>query len=105
MSKKVKLVVDSIVEDRIRIVTTTEDNKKKLIDVNIQGLKRILKRKRIAEGRSYLITFEDSDDYDALESERIDKQFKPKGNIDVEDTTRSDGATIRKLQRKLGLKV
>jgi hypothetical protein len=103
MSKKVKLVIDSIVEDRIRILITTDDVKNTL-DVDVRNLKKILKRKKLIEGRSYVITFEDSSDYNAL-TERIDEEFKPKGNIKVKDTTKSDEATIRQLQKKLGLQV
>ncbi|MCP8322689.1 MAG: hypothetical protein L6N96_00725 [Candidatus Methylarchaceae archaeon HK02M2] len=105
MSKKIRLVIDSVIEDRIRILTTTEDDKKKTIDIGIQVLLKILgPRKRIIEGRSYLITFENSDDYNILVSETKDKKFKLQGKIRIKDTTRQDKAAIIKLQKKLGMR-
>ena len=106
MSKKIRLVIDSVIEDRIRILTTTEDDKKKTIDIDIQALLKILgSRKRIIEGKSYLITFENNDDYNILVSETKDKKFKLKGKIRIKDTTRQDKATILKLQKKLGMRI
>ena len=104
MSKKVKVIIDSIVEDRIRLILTPEDNGKKIIDINKQDLKKILKRRKIIEGKSFFLTFKENNDYSAL-IEQQDMTFKPEGKVRVKDTTKSDIAAIRKLQRKLGLKV
>ena len=103
MPREVKLYIDSIVEDLIRILLTTEDGMEKSIDIDVESLKKILKKEEIAVGRSYLITFKSEIAFDALTSEKIGEQFKRKG-IKVKDTTRQDLAAIRKLQKKLGLK-
>ena len=104
MSKKVKVVIDSIVEDRIRLILTAEDDEKKIVDIDTPYLKKILKRRKILEGRSYFLTFKEDSDYFAL-TERPELKFKPKGKVDVKDTTQSDKEDIRRLQKKLGLKV
>lgn len=102
--KKIKLFIDSIVEDLIRIILTTEDGKRKSFDVNVESLKTFLREDEIAAGRSYSISFESDDDYDAVVSGRITAEFKPRGRIRVKDTTKQDLAAIRRLQKKLGLK-
>jgi len=104
MSKKVKVVIDSIVEDRIRLILTPKDDEKKIIDIDTPDLKKILKRRKIIEGRSYFLTFQENSDYSLL-TERPELKFRPKGKVDVKDTTQSDKEAIRRLQRKLGRKV
>lgn len=105
MPKRIKLVIDSVIEDRIRILITSKNEEKKAIEADFQVLKNILKKKdRIAEGSSFQITFQKTDDYDALVSKEPIKEFKPKGEIKVKTTTRTEAATIKELQEKLGLK-
>lgn len=101
--KKVKLVIDSVFEDLIRVITTTTKGKK-TINTDIRALETILEKDKIIEGHSYLITFEDSDDYDRLLSGKIDENFEPKGKIKVKDTTKEDLKVVRELQKRLGLK-
>lgn len=104
MPRAVKLFIDSIVEDLVRVLITKEDGVRESFDTNLQSLNKILKEEYIKGGRSYLISFEDSDDYEVLISLRLDKYFEPKGKIEVKDTTQQDLAAIRRLQKKLGLK-
>lgn len=103
--KKIKLFIDSIVEDLIRIILTTEDGKRKSLDVNVESLKTLLMEDEIVAGRSYSISFESDDDYNAVTLGRITAEFKPKGKIHIKDTTKQDLAAIRRLQKKLGLKI
>jgi len=105
LSKKVKLVIDSIIENRIRILITPEYKKKKSIEISINALKKILKNKnRINEGNSFQVTFQKEDDLDVLVSKDYVNEFKPRGQIKIKTTTRADEATIKELQKKLGLK-
>ena len=113
MNKKIKLIIDSIIEDRIRITLIDEDNNERTIDIDDRALSKFLKNgKRIIEGRSYMIAFENDNDYEELITESGQAlvasakiEFEPKGKIDVKDTTDEDRENILKLQRKLGLDV
>lgn len=103
MSKEIKLIVDSVFEDLVRI-TMTANGERRTIDIDIEALGTILEKETIVDGRSYLITFEDSDDSNNLISGMIGRRFRPKGKVSFKDTTKKDLAKIRKLQRKLGLR-
>ena len=101
--KKIKLVIDSVFEGLIRVIATTTKGKK-TINTDTRSLEIILEKDKIVEGRSYLLAFEDSDDYNRLLSGTIDKNFKPKGEIKVKDTTKGDLEVVRELQKRLGLR-
>jgi hypothetical protein len=105
MVTKVKLVIDSIVDDRIRVLFTTLDKKKKTLDVDYKLLRKILVyKRRIVEGNSFEVIFRDSSDYDSLPHEGVVAKFEPQGQIEVKSTRRSDEAKIRKLLERLGRK-
>jgi len=106
MPNRLKLVIDSVVEDRVRILTTTRGGKKREMDVDFRALSRILGRKeRVVEGGSYSVIFQNNADYKMVMSGKVDKRFKPKGNIRVKDTTEEDKAAIERLQKRLGLRI
>lgn len=104
MAKEIKLIVDSIFEDLARVITSTNIRDKKTFDMNVQNLAHFLKQKRIEEGRSYRINFSDTEDLTNLQLGKIDKNYKPKGKIEIRDTTKSDLKKVRNLQEKLGLR-
>lgn len=103
----VKLFVDSIVEDMVRILLTSKDGDRKSINTDIENLNKILDEEQIVVGRSYLIKFEEKVDFEALKSGKIKEHFKgarAEGKIVVEDTTNQDLAEIRRLQKRLRLR-
>ncbi len=76
LSKKVKLVIDSIIENRIRILITPEYKHKKSLKISFNALKKILKNKnRINEGNSFQVTFQKNDDLDVLVSKDFVNEF------------------------------
>ena len=103
MVNKVKLVIDSVVEDitRIRLLT---DEDRTTINVKVEVLAIFLDVEQIIEGNSYKITFENNEDFKTLLSGKISKAYTLKGSKKVVDTTKEDLERIRKLQRRLGLR-
>jgi translation initiation factor IF-1 len=103
MANKVKLVIDSVVEDitRIRLLT---DEDRFTINVKVEVLAIFLDVEQIIEGNSYKITFENNEDFKTLLSGKIKKAYTLKGSKKVVDTTKEDLERIRKLQRRLGLR-
>jgi len=104
MSKEIRLIIDSVFEDLVRIIAFTTIRDRKTIDTNVQALATILDRDKIVEGGSYRVIFEDIDDLNSLLSGAIDETFEPKGNIEVLDRTAQDLSRVRRVQRKLGLR-
>lgn len=103
----VKLFVDSIVEDMVRILLTSKDGYRKRVTTDIENLNKILDEEEIVVGRSYLIKFEEKVDFELLKSGKIKEHFKgarAKGKIVVEDATIQDLAEIRRLQTRLRLR-
>ncbi len=98
LSKKVKLVIDSINENRIRILITPEYKKKKSIEISSNALKKILKNKnRINEGNSFQVTFQKEDDLDVLVSKDFVNEFKPKGQIKIKTAIKPVKIFLSKL--------
>lgn len=104
MAKEIKLIVDSIFEDLARVITLTNIRDKKTFDMNVQDLANFLKENKIEEGRSYRINFHNTEDLANLQLGKIDKNYKPKGKIEILDTTKSDLKKVRNLQERLGLR-
>lgn len=104
MAKEVKLIVDSVFEDLARVITLTSIRDKKSFDMNVNDLANFLKEKKIEEGRSYRVNFHNTEDLTNLQSGNIDENYKPKGKIEIRDTTQSDLKKVRHLQERLGLR-
>lgn len=103
----VKLFVDSIVEDTVRILLTYNGEDRKSVNTDIKNLKKILDEEQIVVGRSYLIQFKEKADFEALKSGKIKEHFKEaheKGKITVKDTTNQELAKIKSLQKRLRLR-
>jgi len=100
MSKRVKLVIDSVVEDLTRIRLSSEDNRTTL-NVKVEALRAILGNRIIDEGKSYVITLENIEDFKDLWSGTFDKDFEFQGKKRVKDTTKEDLLRIRRRLRKL----
>jgi hypothetical protein len=94
---EIKLVVDSLFEDLARIRLSSEENKTTL-NVNIKALKALLYPKDVAEGKSYVVTLQNIEDFKNLWSGTFDKNFRFQGDFEVKDTTKED---IEKLRRRL----
>lgn len=104
MSMQIRLIIDSVFEDLVRIIAFTTIRDRKIIDTNVQSLATILDRDKIVEGGSYRVVFEDIDDLNSLLSGVIDETFVPKGRIELLDRTAQDLSRVRRVQRKLGLR-
>lgn len=107
MVYSVKLFIDSIVENMVRILLTSTDGIRKSINTDIVKLNKILDEEEIVVGRSYLVKIKEKVDYEALTSGTIKEHFKEaraKEKILVEDTTTQDLAEIRNLQKRLRLR-
>lgn len=100
MGKKVKLVIDSVVEDLTRIRLSSENNRTTL-NVTVEALNAILGNEAVDEGKSYVIALENMEDFKDLWSGTFDKDFKFQGKSEVKDTTKEDLARIRRRLRRL----
>ena len=104
MPEEARLVLDAVIDDQIRILVTVEGVRKSF-DVLIPNLKKILGRKKIVEGRSFLVTFTDDNDFAAFATGKIDEAFELQGSVTLRETTKKDFDEIRNLQDMLGLRV
>jgi large exoprotein involved in heme utilization and adhesion len=100
VSKKIRLVIDSVVDDLARISLSSENNRTTL-NVNADSLRAILGRNSIEEGKTYLLTLDDLEDYKDVWSGTFDNSYQFHGNKKIEDTTEQDLKTIRKRLKRL----
>ena len=107
MEHRIKLEVDSVFGNyaRVRVTLLDENDQVKICDVHIAGLLIILPTRRIVEGRSYILTIKNEEDFKKIKLGRIGKRFKMKENIGIRGTTRSDRQEVMKLQKMLGLRL
>jgi hypothetical protein len=100
LKKEIKLVIDSVIEDLVRVRLSSEHNRTTL-NVKVEALKAILRTESIKEGRSYVLTLTNIEDFKNLWSGTFDSSYKFQGDNDIKDTTKEDLAEIRRRLRKL----
>jgi hypothetical protein len=103
MLVEVKIVIDSIFEELVR-VRISSNKERKTLNVTIKALSNILENSQIEEGHSYRIIFDNREDFDDFWSSNFDEDFVLKGDKKVVETTKEDLDRLRRLQRKLGLR-
>ena len=100
MSKKIRLVIDSIVDNLARINLSSENNQTTL-NIDIDSLTAILGMNSLEEGKTFLITLDNLEDYKDIWSGTFDSDYQFHGNKEIEDTTKQDLKKIRKRLRRL----
>jgi hypothetical protein len=100
LSKKIRLVIDSVTDNLVRIRLSSDSNQTTL-SVNVDSLKAILVGQSVGEGNTFLITLQNLEDYKDIWSGTFDKNFKFKGNKKIDDTTEEDLKKIRKRLKRL----
>lgn len=107
MVHRIKLEVDSVFgnQARVRLTLLDENDTVEIYEVHIDGLLKILPTLRIVEGRSYILTVKDEEDFKKIRLGRIGKRFKKNGDISIQGTTRQDRQEVMRLQKMLGLRL
>lgn len=100
LSKTIRLVIDSIVDDLARIRLSSGDNQTTL-SVTVDSLEAILVNQSVDEGKTFLVTLQNLEDYKDIWSGTFDSNFQFRGNRNVEDTTQQDLKKIRKRLKRL----
>lgn len=100
LGKKIKLVIDSVFENLARIRLSAENNRTTL-NVAVGALKAILGNVIIDEGKTFVITLENIEDFKDLWSGTFDEDFKFQGESEVKDTTKEDLKRIRSRLKRL----
>jgi hypothetical protein len=100
LTREIKIVVDSLFEDLARIRLSSEENRTTL-NVNLEALKAILGPEDVAEGKSYVVTLQNIEDFKNLWSGTFNRNFRFHGDFEVKDTTKEDLEKLRRRLRKL----
>lgn len=100
MDKTIRLVIDSIVDDLARI-RLSHDNNQTTLSVSIDSLGAILVNQSLDEGKSYLISLQNLEDYKDIWSGTFDITFQFKGNSQIKETTQEDLKKIRQRLKRL----
>jgi len=100
LSKTIRLVIDSIVDDLARIRLSSGNNQTTL-SVSVDSLEAILVNQSVNEGKTFLVTLQNLEDYKDIWSGTFDRNFQFQGNKNVEDTTQQDLKKIRKRLKRL----
>lgn len=100
MDKKIKIAIDSVTDNAVRVRMYSENNRTTL-NLNVDDLKAILGIDVINQRRSYILDLKNVEDFKTIWSGTFDKNFKFKGDKEIKDTTKEDLKEMEKRLKKL----